>query len=237
MKISVVTPSIRLEMLQIVNKCLNRQTFTDYEWLVVSPFEYAEATWIPEPKKKDGDFYNLNKAWNAAFKQAKGELIVSIVDGLWFNPRLLEQLWSHYVADKTKCVGLIGNQYDEVINGRPEHIMWNDPRRKGEAFYQVDPIMFELCIASIPKAGIYEVGGMDPEYDQCAAVSEKELCKRMEKAGYTFWLDETIEYRAIYHPRIKGTDEWDKHYHKAEILYTRHVQEIADGKRYNIGYL
>src|SRR5258708_4137061 len=102
-KISVVTPSVRKEMLGIVEKCLKRQTFRDFEWIIVGPPEICdlsleEATekdlensyFYTEPTRK-GDYYNLNKAWNEGFRRAEGELIVSIQDGLWFPPDILEK--------------------------------------------------------------------------------------------------------------------------------------------------
>ena len=109
MNISVVTPSVRLEMLSIVEKCLRRQTFTDWEWFIVSPYQasiklhpslrkheiYRMLSHEPpiriinEPEKKEGDFYGLNKAWNQAFRLVNGELIVSLVNNrkVRFNPK------------------------------------------------------------------------------------------------------------------------------------------------------
>lgn len=236
-KISVITPTLRPDSLKMNRKCLERQTFKDFEWLVVSPYEYKHATWVPEPAKKKETFYNLNAAWNAAFKVSKGDLIVSIVDLLYFPPDILERLWSHYKANPEACVTFLGNQYKEIVDGKPETVVWYDPRRQNKSFYQVDPLYFELCIASLPRKGIYDVGGVDEEYDRGAAVSEKELCKRLEKKGYTFWTDETLEYRALYHERIGGMEEWDKHYMTSCILYTKHTKEIAEGKRLKLDYL
>ena len=118
MKISVITPSVRKELLKVVERCLARQTLQDYEWIVVSPEDYGYGDWIQDPPKRKGDFYSLNKAWNAGLKQATGELFVSIVDGLWFPPDVLQRLWDLYQHDSMTCIGLTGDQYNQMEDGK-----------------------------------------------------------------------------------------------------------------------
>lgn len=235
MKITVITPTIRSNSLGMNKKCLERQTLKDFEWVVVSPFESKEGTWIKEPPKKEGDYYGLNKAWNEGLRYAKGELIVFIVDLLWFPPETLEHLWLHYQANPKVCVGLLGNQYIEVVNGKPENLVWQDPRQREENFYKIPPYDLELCLASIPKQGIYDVGAFDEEFDKFPAWSEKEMCCRMEKLGYTFKLDESVQYRALKHPRLN--EEWDKKYPESYAYFQKCYQEIQDGKRLKLDYL
>lgn len=236
MKISVITPSVRPEGLDMVRSCLNRQTFKDWEWIVVSPFEYKEAIWVPEPPKPEGYNYNLNRAWNTSFKKARGELFVSIVDMMWFDPETLENLWYHYHFDKMQCIGGVGHHYEYEWGGRPESLVWTDPRVRGqEQFYQISPIDFELCLASIPLQAIHAVGGMDEVFDQYAAMSEKELCARIEKLGYTFWIDQTLEYRAIHHPRL--TKDWDDRYFAGVPYFQQCLSDIQSGKRRKLDFL
>ena len=233
-KISVVTPSVRSNLLPIVEKCLKRQTFKDCEWLIVGPVKEAN---IKEPPKKEGDYYALNKAWNKAYHNAKGDLIVSIVDGLWFPPDTLAKLWSHYEANERACVSCIGHQYQGVENGKPERMVWQDPRIHGDerSFYEVKHPEMELCVASFPKQAVVDVGGVDEEFDKYAALSEKEMMARMYKAGYTLWLDKTIEYRAIQHPRL--SEDWDEHFQKGVEYYNKCMTEIAEGKRLRLTYI
>jgi len=231
--ITLITPSVRPEMLEIVKKCLARQTFTKYEWLVGSPKDFGFGIWIEDPPKKADEFYKLNASWNSCLKLAKGDLFVSIVDGLWFPPDVLEKLWQHYEVDPMKCIGLIGHQYEAVENGKPEKLVWQDPRMRPEAFYQIPPYDLELCIASLPLKGVREVGGFDEKFDKFPAWSEKELCCRMEKLGYTFWIDQSIEYRAIYHPRL--SPDWDKKYPESTAYFQKCYKEIQEGKRLHLG--
>lgn len=234
MKISVVTPSVRSELLPTVKKCLDRQTLKDFEHLIVGPIPEAN---IQEPAKREEDYFNLNKAWNEAYRQAKGNLIISIVDGLWFDPYTLERLWEHYEADKRSCVSCIGHQYDQIENGKPEHLVWRDPRARTDigSYYEVPHTEMELCIASFPRQAVIDVGGVDEEFDKYAALSEKEMMARMYKAGYKTYIDQTIEYRAIQHPRL--SEEWESRYQAGWPYYEKCLQEIDQGTRLKLEYL
>lgn len=246
--ISVTTPSVRSEFLPIVGKCLQRQTFKDFEWLIGSPQDLSlaidreighnyEYTLIPEPPKQEGDYYGLNKCWNSLFKASKGELIVNITDGIWFEPTLLENLWNQYQINSKACISCVGSQYDQLINGKPEHMVWRDPRIRSDqgSFYEVESSEMELCIASFPKQAVIDIGGFDEKYDQGAALSEKEAMLRAQKMGYKMYLDQTLEYRAISHPRL--SKEWDDKYKIATEMYLQDIKDVIAGKRSSLDYL
>lgn len=237
MKITIITPSVRVEMLDIVKKCLSRQTESDFEWIVISPFEYKDAIWLEDPPMRPGDYYRLNGAWNKAFRKAEGELIVSIVDGLWFPPDTLEKLYAHYEHNPKSCVTTIGHQYDKIENGKPEHLVWSDPRARRDqgSFYEVSHREMELCVASFPKQAVIDVGGVDEEFDKYAALSEKEMMARMYKAGYKTYIDQTIEYRAIKHERL--SKEWDERYQAGWSYFEQCMKEIEQGTRLNLDNL
>ena len=221
-------------MLPIVKKCLERQTFKDYEWLVVGPIKEAN---IKEPVKREGDYYRLNGAWNNAYNAAQGKLIVSIVDGLWFPSDTLEKLWNHYLSNPKSCVTTIGHQYDRIENGKPEHMVWRDPRARTDlgTFYEVGHNEMELCVASFPRQAVIDVGGVDEEFDRYAALSEKEMMARMYKAGYKTYIDQTIEYRAIKHDRL--SKEWDQRYQAGWPYYEKCIKEINEGKRLRLDFV
>ena len=235
MKISVVTPSTRNEMLPIVEKCLNRQDFEDFEWIVVGPVEITSVKpdlLLKDPPKEDGDFYTLCKGWNKAYAHAKGELIVNIQDGLWFPPDTLSKFWFHFQNTPRGLFSAIGHQYDQLDDrGVPVNKMWHDPRSKtGITFEEVPPSEIEFCMSSVPKQALIECGGIDEEYDQAAAVCEKEMCWRLNKMNWNFYIDHTIEYKAIHHPRLNDT--WERIYQeKSTPLFTRHMMEITNGTR------
>lgn len=239
MTISVITPSVRPEGLDIVRKCLRKQTLTDYEWIVASPFEYKECDlWLPDPPKRDGDFWNLCKAWNNAYAHTKGQLIVNIQDLIWFPPDTLERFWMHYTKNLKALVTAVGNHYDQLDElGKPTHEVWQDPRKRTDhgTFYRIDNPDMEMSVCSIPKQAILDCGGIDEEYDKGPGVQEKEMCLRLEVLGYEMWIDQSIEYRAVKHGRL--TENWDDKYWKVTApMYERHVREMLEIKRpLNVG--
>lgn len=238
MKISVITPSVRKDFLEIIEKCLSRSSFPSdfYEWIVVSPQDWGFGIWVEDPPKREGDFYGLNKAWNAGIKEAEGELFVSIVDGLWFPPDTLQRLWDHYERDPMSCVSLAGHHFDQMEHDKPEHLVWIDPKVKDiGSLERIDPVDFELCIASLPMKGIKETGGFDEEFDKFPAWSEKELALRMEKTGYKCYLDHSMQFRAIHHPRLN--EQWDKKFPESTAYFQKCHKEIQEGKRLRLDFL
>lgn len=239
--ISVITPSVRPEGLLVVQKSLSRQTHKDFEWVVVSPFEYEGAdVWLKDPPKKEGDFWQLCKAWNLAYSKAKGELIVNVQDMIWFPPDMLEKFWQHYRDNPRSLVTAVGDQYDSIDSrGVPENAVWQDPRKRSDqgTFYEINFPDMEMAVASVPKQAILDCGGLDEEYDKANGVQEKEMCMRLSHLDYTFWIDQTIEYKAIKHPRL--TENWDEYYWKVTApLFKKHGLEFLEGKRpLNVGYV
>lgn len=246
-KTSVITPSVRIEMLPVVQKCLKRQTHINFEWIIVGNKDVEKDVWhildddrfrfILEPPKRKGDYYNLNKAWNCAFKNAKGELIVNILDGLWFEPDLLERLWNHYVQKPLSCITCVGDQFDRIENGKPENRVWVDPRRTIQygSFYEVPESEMEFCIVSVPRQALYDVGGIDEEYDKYAAMSEKDMSARLYELGYKLYIDQTLEYRAIKHDRLN--ENWDKAYFAGVPYFQKRLKEIKQGIGLHLDYL
>lgn len=240
--ITITTPTIRPEMMEIVSKSIARQTFKNFEWLVGAPAHLEEKfkqvinipfTFVAEPPKKSGDFYSLSKCWNSLFRKAQGKLIVNIVDGISFPPDVLQNFWDHFQANDRACVTTVGDQYAEVIDGKLSILVWQDPRGtiddKG-SFYETYFTEMELCLASIPRQAILDSKGLMEVYDQGAAMGEKVMCLYMERLGYKMYIDKSIRYQAIHHPRIGGSEEWDKHYKIACRLFDQHLAEIQQGK-------
>jgi len=93
----------------------------------------------------------------------------------------------------------------------------------------------EFCISSHPRQAAYDVGGIDEEYDKYAAMAEKDMCARMYEMGYKLYIDQTIEYRAIQHPRLSET--WDEAYFKGNPYHLRRLDEIKRGVGLRLDYL
>jgi hypothetical protein len=173
---------------------------------------------------------------NEALRNSKGELIISYQDMIEIRPDTLERFWGHYVDNPKSCVGAVGDQYTFF---EPPIKVWVDPRRRLDqgTFYEIFENDLEYTLAAIPRKAIYEVGGFDEIYDNYAAIGEKELNARIYKAGYKFYLDQSIEYKALHHPRLNGKEEWDKHYFAGCLVYEKHLREIKEGKRLKLNFL
>lgn len=230
MQISVVSPSVREGGLDTLAKCLKTQTFEgEVEWLVSTPgFTPTGAIQIGmEPK---GEYrYSLNRDWNNMFKEAKGELILSIQDLIWIPADFLERMWNHYEYNPKALIAAVGHQFVD------KELVWVDPRTtRFNSFQQVDFIEVEFSACSIPRQAIIDVGGLDPEWDKYYALSEKEMCARIAKLDYQFFIDPSIQYMAQKHPRLNGPEEWDAGYSEGVKFYQECLEEIAKGNRLKV---
>ena len=222
MKISVIIPSVRDTSLN--EKCLQRQTFQDFETIIVRPVG----------QKPAGLFYTLNRDYNRGVRQAKGELIISYQDQIKIQHDCLERFWGHYKNNNKSIVGAVGDQY---LSFNPPIKVWIDPRKRADqgSFYECLEQDVEYTLCSIPKQAIVDVGGFDEYFDHYAAIAEKELNARMYKIGYKFYLDQSLEYEALHHPRL--TADWDEKYKEGSIYYGKCLRAINDNTRIKLNYL
>lgn len=209
---------MRPEGLSQVRRSLSKQTFKDFEWIVISPLDIHEPEAdkvLKDPPKKEGDYWTFNKAINEAVRNAEGDLVVSVQDFTEFNPRGLEKFWFYFANGYDKAlVSGVGDKYDEDCQK-----VWLDPRRTTQygTFYECYPNDIEFNYCSVPKKAFYDVGGMDEWLDKFAGMDHISLQERLNDIGYKFYLDQTNESYSGVHGRLP---EWDKrhamhgHYHK-----------------------
>lgn len=217
-KISIITPTIRKDGLDIVWQGLISQTFQDFEWLICSPFdpEIPAARWIKDDFQ--GGFWTLNRAYNRLFKEAKGRLIVSLQDWIWVSPIGLEKFWEAHKQHKQAIISGVGDQYERVGEwGKPEVKIWNDPRKtdKYGSFYECiwNDAEFNWC--AIPREAVFDAGGMDEALDfKGFGGDQLQLCERLNDLGYRFYLDQTNESFTVRHNRDAsgGEKKWNDNY-------------------------
>lgn len=244
-KITVVTPSIRKEGLEIVRKSLVKQGFTEWEWLIGSKFdpEIPEATWVKDNFK--GGFWTLNRIYNKMFKKAKGELIVSWQDNIWIPTDGLEKFWAAYEeTGKEALITGVGDQYERVNEfGKPEVKVWSDPRKttKHGSFYEVEFNDIEYNWGALPRRLIFEVGGADEQLDFLGLGAEIfSIGDRLNDLGMKFFIDQSNESYSIKHGReaFGGQEAWDANntFQNGKYL-ERKKQLIKDNKWFDLGYL
>ena len=166
MKISVITPTIRVEGLKIVHDSLLKQTFKSWEWLV---------------EVGDGKEMTLNKDMNKMLKRAKGELIISWQDYIKAPIDGLQNFWDYYIKHKNVVVTApVGKTIDW------KEVRW-DWRANGVS-RDIEPSELEIDWAAIPLKAFYDVGGFDEDFDRGWSWDSVNLGLRLKKAGYDFWV-------------------------------------------------
>lgn len=210
--ISVITPTVRPEGLELVKKALKKQTYTDYEWIVVSP----------EGERSPSDVWTLNKDYNRAIRQSKGDLIVSWQDYTSAPPDTLERFCTHFELEPKTIVTAVGNKYsDDTFSV----VTWQDPRIRSDqgTFYPCfwNDIEFNLC--AISRSALYDVGGFDESMDTRYGYDGYSVLDRLNRiGGYDFKIDQTIRSYSTEHGRPPKWDEnnWQHHYAEKSIEYT-----------------
>lgn len=172
MKISVVTPTIRPEGLEVMKKCLEDQTAQDFEWLV----EVGLAN----------RGHDLNAAFNRMIKRAKGELIVFYEDYTKILQDGLERFWKAYQDNPntlfTAPLGKVDAWSDSprwdwrAMKQNPEQGDYTDCRWQ----------TCELDWGAIPKDILYKIGGFDEELDKYWSCDNVNVGKRAHLAGCQF---------------------------------------------------
>lgn len=221
--ISVITPTVRPEGLALVEKALQEQSFRDFHWLIVSPEKVMDKVlkiWPDpgkdvtvgfqnEPKKKKGDVWALNKAYNQAIETAKGELIISWQDYTYAKPDTLEMFWKHFEDEPKTLISAVGNKYE---NDNWDIMLWKDPRERDDqgSFYQVYPADIEWNLCSVPRQALYDVGGFLEDFDQRYGMDGYNVNERINAiGGYDFKIDQSIKSYSLEHGRLHG-EKWDK---------------------------
>lgn len=226
MGISILTPTIRKEGLDIVRTALKRQTYKDWEWLIGSPFnpELKEAKWVRDDFK--GLQWTLNRCYNKLLKEMQGELIVSWQDYTFADPDALEKFVYHYENEPLALVSGVGNKYTTVYPELGETI-WRDPRitTKYGTYYECYPRDWEANFASAPKQAFYDIGGYDEFMDNYFSMDNVSVVERIDALNkYKFKLDQTIHSYSLGHGRPKG---WDEN-HAMHGAYETRKKELKD---------
>lgn len=229
MKVSIITPTIRKQGLDLVRNSLKKQTFTDFEWLIGSPFnpKIKEARWVKDDF--NGGIWTLNRIYGELFKEAKGELIVSWQDYIWAYPDALEKFWRAYKATDGIITG-VGDQYDQLDEyGKPCHKVWSDPRKRTDlgTFYEINFDDVEWNFACVPKRFVEEAGGIDTELDFLGYGGDLyQLADRLNDMGKRFYIDQLNESFTLRHRRERK--DWDEKHILFTGAYEKRKQELKE---------
>lgn len=178
MFISVLTPSIRPEFLDITQECLEQQTFTDFEWLVDVGL------------RNKG--FQLPADLNKLLKRAKGERVVMLQDCICIEPDTLGRIDKLSNDFWTFPVGQVMNFKEEPA--------WDWRKHKDG---KITPNLWEADFASAPLKAFYDIGGYDEAFCDGWSWENVEVAWRAAAAGYEFYSEPTITGVALSHDKIK----------------------------------
>lgn len=243
-KVSVITPTIRPEGLDVVHKSLQSQTFKDFEWLICAKEACPITTdkfvtkWIADDFK--GGFWTLNRAYNKLFKNCSGKMIVTWQDWIWTRPDALQRLVDRVNDTDGGIISGVGDQYERLNKwGKPEIKIWSDPRKNDNHgdFYECFPNDIEWNFAAFPTEKIFAVGGMDEQLDWLGYGGDQlQVGERWDALGFKTYLDQTNESFTVRHDRshFGGQELWDKNHVLFNGKYQARKEELIASKEWPI---
>lgn len=178
-KISVITPSIRPEYLNITQSDLENQTFQDFEWLTEIGLRNRG--------------YLLSTDLNKMLRRAKGEIVVMLQDCIHIEKDILQKIVDSY--DGTFTTYPVGK-----VMKLEEDPKWDWRKHRPER--EIDPHYWEADFASAPLEAFYKIGGYDEEYDKGWSWENVGLAWRAHYAGYKFRNNPDIISVAIDHDAL-----------------------------------
>lgn len=177
--ISVFCPTIRPKGLEITQKCLENQTFQDFEFLVE----------VGLPSKG----CDLNASYNRMLRRAKGELFVSLQDYIKVPDDFLEVCWKTYLEHKDTFFTVPVGQTDDW-----KSVRWD--WRKGAK--EADWMQWEIDCGFAPLSALNGIGGFDEELDKGWSFDNVNVGLRAQMAGFKFGVCTLTQGIALAHNKI-----------------------------------
>lgn len=205
-KIAVITPTIRLEGLKLVQKALNKQNFSDFDWWICSPKKPPKEIWGNWIKDDfQGGFWTLNRAYNKLIKESDGDLIVSWQDYTSANKSTLNYFNRFYKKNTKALVSVLGNKYlDESFS----FVSWIDPRFSNQQLKETPFNEVEWNLCSCPREALYKIGGFDEKMDFIGfGMDGYGVNERLSEVGYKFFTTSEVRSFSTMHGRVDGWEE------------------------------
>lgn len=177
-RLTVITPSIRPQYLDLTQRCLEEQTYQDFEWLTQVGLRNRGFT--------------LPSDFNMMLRRAKGDIIVILQDCITIPPDTLANIASldHTKRAYTYPIQKEGGTYD-----------WRKYRHVALGKDEITGNMWEIDLASAPRSLFFDVGGFDEEFNKGWSWENVEVAWRAAAAGYKFYCSQATEGTAIDHDK------------------------------------
>lgn len=220
--ISVIFVTNRKGALEILHENLKRQTFKNFEVIIADDLHdersYPEADYTVKhfkPRlKKDGDAWNLNKAYNDCLVRVQGELIVFLQDFIWIPSNGLERFWEIYELYPNDLVTGVGHKAKIGLEGISE----TDERVFGDmGISPGNESHYEFNWSSCPTSkSVYLDEDMDKNYggeNQVFALGVQ------KKFNNKIWIDRSNRCIGYSQEQCGGRpDDWEERHSNKGVL-------------------
>jgi len=197
-KVAVLTVSKRSDWEKTAVKSLNRQTYQQFKWIVVTEGQALDIGVITSPgtlclkAPNKGRVSNLNASLNEGLRHClDADYVIFYQDFIDLPPDCFQKLID--VAEQT---GMF------VTTATINHDGTMDGRYTGtDEVHPCEPSHWEANVAIAPMKAIKELGGFDEEYDNGWSWDNVNLAERARMLGYKFCIDESNKPQLLYHPK------------------------------------
>jgi glycosyltransferase involved in cell wall biosynthesis len=234
-KVSIITPTIRTGWWNLMAHNLSKQTYQNFEWIIVDDHKDNRAEIAAKYAKKYGlDIkytrgeravmrkYGLSSANNVGWRKSKGELLVWLQDFVILPENAIERLVDVYRRHPNSLIAPV-DEYRKMsvkpsmdkedwfkgetdISG--EFIRENVRIGLGELRFTDNPYDFEMNIGAIPKKVLDKLNGFWELFDDALGYDNTEIAMRAQKLGSTIIVDERLRVVCLdLWEHISGTDE------------------------------
>lgn len=220
-KVSVITITIRNGWWNIMADNLSKQTYKNFEWVIVDDHKEDRSKIAQKYAKKynldiryiRGDKtlgkykrrYGLVRANNTGWKAAKGELTVWLQDFILIPERGIESLVDIYRHNKDAliaptdiyyhCVDPDQKNTEDWFSGKTDiltKVSWTNIRNQHKGIRTTEnPYDFEMNWGAIPKKILDELNGWWEFFDNALGFDNAEIAYRAMYSGYKVIIDDT----------------------------------------------
>lgn len=222
-KVSVITITIRTGFWNIMANNLSKQTYKNFEWVIVDDYKddrseiarkYAKEYGLDikylrgdKVLKKYNRRYGLVRANNIGWKQSSGELLVFLQDFILIPDNGIESLVDLYRHNDDALLAPV-DQYWHCKTPNRENkedwwdgdtsvitgFSWRNVRVDYRGIRETDnPFDFEMNYAAIPRKILDRLNGWWEFFDDGLGFDNTEIADRALRLGYRILIDDTNE--------------------------------------------
>lgn len=246
--ITIYTPTVRQGWWNLMADNLSKQTYKNFEWVIVDDFptdrsktakEYAQKynlniNYIWGVKRSKKRTYGLSSANNIGLRNAKGELMVFLQDFMVIPLDGLERYVDIYRRSPNVMIAATDHLYnakfvnnidnEDWFDGETDvkgTLVWKNVRNQGAGMRESEnPYELEFNYCAIPVHIARELNGFWEFYDEGLGFDNTSFAMRAMKKGYKLVVDDT---NVCY-----GINHWDPLKERDQKLFEARHRRLSD---------